>query len=117
MSIETSIQGIFLAIEKGAASVYHQIVATGLAVNQWEESHPEVQPLIAIGLNDATSTLTRFGVPVGTIELVGSDILAACKHLAAGDATVQSGAAAVTTVQSGAAAAATVQSGAAAAAT
>jgi hypothetical protein len=95
MSIETGFASFFVAIEHGAASVYHQVVATGVAVSAWEEAHPEIQPLIAIGQTYATSTLTRFGVPVGAVEVVGSDVLTALKQMAARDATVQSGSPAV----------------------
>jgi len=86
----SSISDTFKVIEAGAASVYHRILATGTTIHDWEASNPAIAGLVQEGLTYATGVLTRFGVPVGMIELVGEDIVAALKGLAAGDATVPS---------------------------
>jgi hypothetical protein len=80
---------VFTAIGNGAASVYHSVLATGSVVTAWE-SDPAVAPFVALGLDYANSALTRFGVPPGTVSIVGGDVLAALKALAALDPTVPS---------------------------
>jgi hypothetical protein len=95
----TFIGTAFASIEKAAASVYHQVLATGESIHSWEASNPVVGPLVQSGLDYASGLLERVGVPVGTIELVGEDIIAGLKQLAAQDATVPS-VATVTTVAS-----------------
>ena len=90
MTIESTVHASFAAIEKGAALVYHKILATGVEITAWEASDPVVGAMVQNGIDYATAALTRFGMPVATIEIVADDLLAALKSLAALDATVPS---------------------------
>jgi hypothetical protein len=79
------------AASKGAASVYHSILGTGVAVKDWETAHPAIAPLIAQGTTFANAFVTRAtGLPMGTIEVAAEDVLASLQTLAAQDATVPS---------------------------
>jgi hypothetical protein len=82
---------VITGIEHGANTVYHRVVAVEEDVTKWETSNPELTALVSEGLAYAESFLTRMGVPVGAVVIVGSDILAAMKALAAADPTVPSG--------------------------
>lgn len=77
------------AAEKGAASVYHAIIGTGVAVSAWETAHPEVGALVGVGTDFANAMLARAGIPVGD-AVAAEDVLASLKQLAAHDATVPS---------------------------
>jgi hypothetical protein len=81
---------LITAAKQGATSVYHAVLDTGTAISAWETAHPEVGPLIEEGVVAANALLARFGVPAGTLEVVGEDILTGLKGLAAADATVPS---------------------------
>lgn len=100
MSIETVVHGAFAAIERGAALVYHDVLAAEAQVTAWETSDPVVGALVENGVAYAKSALMRFGVPVEAISIVGDDIMAALKALAAQDATVPSAPVAAVTVLS-----------------
>jgi hypothetical protein len=79
------------AASKGAASVYHTILGTGVAVKDWETAHPTIAPLIDQGTAFANAFVTRAtGLPVGTIIVAAEDVLASLQTLAAQDATVPS---------------------------
>jgi hypothetical protein len=80
---------LIAAAEKGAASVYHAILATGAEIATWE-SNPLVQPLVDMGVSAANGMLARVGVPTGTLGVVSDDIHAALKQIAAADPTVPS---------------------------
>lgn len=85
--------GLLAAIEHGANTVYHEVVAAEPDVTKWTTAHPEVGELIGQGLNASISFASRLGVPGAAIaSLAIEDITAALKGKAAGDATVQSGA-------------------------
>lgn len=91
-------QSAFLAIEHGAALIYHKVLATGVAVTAWEIDHPELAPLINAGLDYAEDLVFRLtGLPREASALARTDIMAALKVLAAKDATVPSVALTVTT--------------------
>ena len=89
MSLNFNVSAAFHAVERGAASVYHSVLATGRQVIEWEND-PAVAPFVAIGLDYANSALARFGVPAGAVSIVSQDVLAALKALAAFDSTVPS---------------------------
>jgi hypothetical protein len=80
----------FLAAERGAASVYHAILATGAHISTWEATDPMVGVLIHAGLSYAQAALVRYGVPAATVSLASEDITAALRGLAALDATLPS---------------------------
>lgn len=82
---------VITGIEHGANTVYHRVLAVENDLTKWEASNPELTALVGEGLAYADSFLTRMGVPVGAVVVVGSDILAALKALAAADPTVTSG--------------------------
>ena len=101
-----SLSDFLLAAEKGAASIYHDVLTVGPIITEWEADHPAMQPLIQSAVTWANGLLTRFGIPTETLGIVGADIIVALKALAANDATVQSVPKITTTiVQSGGAAA------------
>lgn len=100
MDFDSIVHSAFAAAQRGAALVYHQILATGVEVKAWEADNPQIAALVEQGVTYATGALTRFGLPVGAISVVGEDILAALKALAAGDATVPSVGTVTTTVVS-----------------
>lgn len=91
-----SLQAALLAAERGAASVYHAVLNTGVAVIEWETEHPAVKPLLLQGLSYANAILTRAGL-AGTTLLIAEDVLVALQHLVARDATVPSVATMTTT--------------------
>lgn len=95
-----TVYAAFLAAEKGAASVYHAILATGVQITNWEESHPAVGPLINEGLAYAVDALIRFSVPSTTVKLTPADVATALRALAALDSTVPSVSTVTTTVTS-----------------
>lgn len=95
-----TVYAAFLAAEKGAASVYHAILATGVQIAQWEASHPTAGPLINEGLAYSVDALIRFGVPSTTVKLTPADIATALRSLAALDSTVPSVSTVTTTVTS-----------------
>lgn len=82
---------VITGIEHGANTVYHRVLAVEADLTKWEASNPELTTLVGEGLAYSESFLTRMGVPVGAVVVVGSDILAALKALAAADPTVNSG--------------------------
>lgn len=89
--MDLSFIGVALhAVEKGAASVYHAVLATGEDIHAWEASNPILAPLVHSGLTYVHDFLARVGVPVDTIVLTAEDIVVGLKHLAAADATVPS---------------------------
>jgi len=90
MDFDSIVHSAFAAVANGAALVYHQALATGAPVASWEVGHPVIGDLVQQGLGYATDALSRFGVPVGSIAVIGEDVLAALKALAAADATVPS---------------------------
>lgn len=97
MSIEATFHAGLAAVERGAALVYHEILATGAQVTAWEAANPALEPLMKQGLDYALSLLTRLGIPADAATLVTEDIIAALKALAATDATVPSVATTTTT--------------------
>lgn len=103
-----SFAAAFAAAEKGAASVYHSVLATGSQVLAWEHD-PAVAPLLDVGVAYANSALTRFGVPAGTVSIVAQDVVVALKALAAIDPSVPSVATSTTTTTETTATAATVE--------
>jgi hypothetical protein len=78
-----------LAAERGAATVYHAVLQTGVAVSEWQAEHPALKPLMHQGLSFANGMLTRAGIP-GMGLLIVEDVIAALQNLAAHDATVPS---------------------------
>lgn len=82
---------VITGIEHGANTVYHRLLAIESSVTKWEADNPLVVPFINEGLAFTKSFVSRMGVPVDAVALVGEDTLAALKALAAADPTVQSG--------------------------
>lgn len=82
---------VITGIEHGANTVYHRVVALEDDLTKWESGNPALAGLVEEGLAYAESFITRMGVPVGAVVVVGSDVLAALKALAAADPTVSSG--------------------------
>lgn len=82
---------VITGIEHGANTVYHRLLTAENDITKWETSNPEIALLISEGLAFTESFLTRMGVPVGAVVVVGADTLAALKALAAADPTVPSG--------------------------
>lgn len=87
MSFWDNVDAGFHAASRGAATVYHDVLATGAHITAWEHD-PAVAPLLHVGVRYAMDALTRFGVPGGLIAVAVPDVLAALKSLAAADATV-----------------------------
>ena len=83
------------ALRHGAASVYHEAVALESDVTKWTVDNPQIGALVDEGLALADDYLTRYagalGLPLPAISLVGHDMVAALKAIAAADATVPSG--------------------------
>ncbi len=100
MDTSDTVRAAFLAAEKGAALCYHQILATGVQIAQWEDAHPTVGPLINEGVAYAADALLRFGVPAGSVRVTPADVGVALKALAALDSTVPSVSTVTTTVTS-----------------
>jgi hypothetical protein len=88
---------LLAAAEKGAASVYHAVLATGAEINTWE-SNPLVTPLVGAGVAAANEMLTRAGVSTETAGVIESDVTTALKTIAAADPTVPSVGGLVTTL-------------------
>lgn len=84
-----SFRDLLAAAERGAASVYHAVLATGADVLSWEQN-PVVGALVQTAVGTANGMLTRAGVPAGVITVVEHDIHAALKTLAVFDSTVSS---------------------------
>jgi hypothetical protein len=80
---------LLAAAERGAASVYHAVLATGADVLSWQEN-PIVGALVQTGVSTANSMLMRAGVPPTLLTVVDEDVHAALKALAAYDSTVPS---------------------------
>jgi len=78
------------AVEKGAAYIYHDLLAAESTIQTWEAANPTVAPFLKTGVIYAEGMLTRFGLPVGAVSIVGEDIVAALKQMAATDASVPS---------------------------
>jgi hypothetical protein len=76
------------AARTAAATVYHDIAAVEQTVTQWHADNPALAALVDQAVAVAQSSLTNLGVPVGAIKVVWSDIEAALKLMAAGDASV-----------------------------
>jgi hypothetical protein len=77
---------LIAAAEKGAASVYHAVLATGAEIVSWE-TNPLIAPLVSAGVSAANDMLTRAGVDAG---VVASDVTTSLKAIAAADPTVPS---------------------------
>lgn len=93
-----SLGEFFAAVQHGAVSVYHHVLATGVAVIEWEAAHPALQPFVDQGVVVASGLLTRFtGLPVDRVVVSGVDIVNALKGLVVHDATVPSVPATTTT--------------------
>lgn len=90
MDVQSKIHAAFAAAEKGAALIYHDVVAAGHAITDWGTGNPAMVALVEVGLNYATGALTRFGLPGGVVLIVAEDIIAALKHLAALDSSMPS---------------------------
>jgi hypothetical protein len=75
------------AAEKGAAGVYHAVLATGAEIATLEHN-PLVAPFLQVGMAAANGMLTRAGVT--NIQIIEADISAALKAIAAADPTVPS---------------------------
>lgn len=76
------------AAEKGAAAIYHKVLATGAEILSWE-SNPAVTPLVQMGVGVANGMLDRAGAG-SAARVVEEDIHAALKQIAAQDPTVPS---------------------------
>jgi hypothetical protein len=77
---------LFAASQAGAAKIYHAVVATGVAVTEWENS-PATAPLVDLGVTEANGLLNRCGLQGAVIT---GDITTALKLIAATDPTVPS---------------------------
>lgn len=85
-----SFSDFIAAAEKGAASIYHEVLATGVAILDWAHN-PAVASLVEVGVGTANGMLQRSGaITEATGTVVADDIHAALKHLAALDPTVAS---------------------------
>jgi hypothetical protein len=80
---------LIAAAEKGAATIYHAVLATGAEIASWE-SNPLVTPLVAVGVSAANGMLARAGVDTAITSVIESDVTTALKSLAATDPTVPS---------------------------
>jgi hypothetical protein len=76
------------AARTAAATVYHDITTVEQNVTQWHADNPALAALVDQAVAVAQSSLTNLGVPVGAIKVIWSDIEAALKLMAAGDASV-----------------------------
>jgi hypothetical protein len=76
------------AARTAAATVYHDITTVEQNVTQWHADNPALAALVDQAVAVAQSSLTNLGVPVDAIKVVWSDIEAALKLMAAGDASV-----------------------------
>ena len=85
------------ALQHDAAWVYHEVVAVEADVTAWTEANPAIAPLVQQALSLAEDFVLRCaqsaGVPAPALALVGVDVLAALKQMAAADSTVKSGSA------------------------
>lgn len=84
----SSFTDFLAAIEHGAASVYHQVLATGSEVAAWG-SNIAVAPLLSVGASVANAALDRVGLS-GVANVIETDVLTGLKTLAAADPTVPS---------------------------
>jgi hypothetical protein len=83
----TNLSDMLASAEKGAASIYHAVLATETSIVNLETTHPQVSVLIGQGVTYANALLARWGIPASVIE---DDVVTALKALAAMDATVAS---------------------------
>lgn len=91
MSMFDTLQTYMIAAAHGAAHVYHSAVMLERDITNWEEAHPEFEPLIEAAKQEAILLLSIVGVTPQTTVMLGSLIIAALKNMAALDPTVASG--------------------------
>jgi hypothetical protein len=77
--------------EKGAALVYHDVLAAQRDVTKWMDNNPQVAALMGKGAQYVVSLLAADGLPTSNIFLIATTVEAGLKALAAADPTVQSG--------------------------
>lgn len=75
-------------VEHGAAYLYHQVLAIEGDVTAWTASNPQLTPLIHTGVELAKDAIARTGFPVSLVSIVGQDIVAALRGMAALDNSV-----------------------------
>jgi hypothetical protein len=83
-----SMSDFLSAVEHGAASIYHAVLETGVAIVNLSTTHPEVAALLSQGATVANDVLRRCGIPGLVLTVVEDDILTSIKLMASQDATV-----------------------------
>lgn len=85
-----TLHDFFSAVSHAAATVYHHVLSVEADAKQWSIENPVVGGFIAKGVDTANAFFEGLGVSAPTVKLVETGIIAALKHLAAGDATANS---------------------------
>ncbi len=76
--------------EKGAALVYHDVLAIQINATKWSEQNPAIASLLQRGVTYVLSLLAADGLPTRDVWLVATTVEAALKELAANDPTIPS---------------------------
>lgn len=87
----SAIDRFFAACDRGAALVYHDVVAVETDIAKWRSDNPKVSDLFDQGVQYVSDVLTAHGIPVIDGVLVVKTLGAAMKKMAAGDVGVASG--------------------------
>lgn len=80
----------FTAMHKGAALVYHDLLAVEEDIKQWRLDNPTVAALVDTGVKYGTMFLTAHGIPIAGLESAGLAVLATLRDMASEDASVNS---------------------------
>lgn len=84
--------GHFLALcDRGAALIYHDVVAVSTKFEEWRSDNPALTPLFDTAVQYLQTTATAFGLPVAQGLIVVQTIGAALKQMAAADNSLKSG--------------------------
>lgn len=84
-----TIDSFFAAMDRGAACVYHKLMAVESDVTKWEYANPALANIVFEGVAFGNAFLTAHGIDVTDINVAGAAVVAALKMMAANDASVQ----------------------------
>lgn len=85
-----SLADFFTAVTHAAASVYHHVLAAETDVKRWSTENPAIKDCITKGVDIANSFFEGLETSKPPVAVVEQGVVAALKHLAAVDTTVNS---------------------------
>lgn len=80
----------FMAMHKGAALVYHDILAVEANITNWRHDNPVLSAMIDQGVEYGVRFLKAHGIPFDNLDLAKNAVLATLRDMAADDASVNS---------------------------